>query len=178
MKSIKFNVNVYNAGSENERITISSPSTIWLSAEKSPAPVKGEAEALEKEFFRLTKSCDKVTLKKDKNKKHSESELCNAVFDDYVKECAAKNAIYDEIKSKVYGLGIDQKEVNFGDPELDIIKQKINDINKNFCWKIDPSYCYFRTGIEYMKHINNLKLSIETVQDCIDGECAGAVMII
>src|SRR5574344_1615849 len=83
MKSIKFSVNVYNAGSENEKITVSSSSSILLSAKRTPAPMKEEPKTLEKEIFELAKICDKVTLEKDKNKKLSESELCDAIFDDY-----------------------------------------------------------------------------------------------
>lgn len=178
MKSIKFSVNVYNAGSENEKITVSSSSSILLSAKRTPAPMKEEPKTLEKEIFELAKICDKVTLEKDKNKKLSESELCDAIFDDYTKECIAKNTIYDEIKAKVYGLGIDQKEVSFGDPEIDIVKQKINDINKNLCWKIDPAYCFFKTGIEYKKHVDNLKLTLKTIQDCLDDKIQGAIIVI
>ena len=65
MKSTKFSVRLENDGAENEKLTVYSNKKVLLSAEKSPAPVKGEPEELEKEFLRLAKTCDKVTLEKD-----------------------------------------------------------------------------------------------------------------
>jgi hypothetical protein len=176
MKSTKFSVRLENDGAENEKLTVYSNKKVLLSAERSPAPVKGEPEELEKEFLRLAKSCDKVKLEKDDKIEHSSSELCASIFDECTKECAEKNIIYNEIKEKVYGLGIDQKEVSSPSDELDAILQNINDINKNLCWKIDPKYSFFKVERKYKIYLGNIKSRIDLVEKCISGEYAGATI--
>lgn len=159
---IKFNVNVYKYGFEDERISVSSNSTLWISAVKTTFPVKEEANLIEAKIRQIAKGNKYIHVRKHYGKP-SDSTMCNNLFNSAVDNCKLRNSVYDEIKAKIFGLGIDQKEVEIGSEEFESIKKSLESINKNIYWKLDPVYDNFSSLGQYKNHLNNLKNALSIV---------------
>src|SRR5574344_30653 len=106
-----------------------------------------------------------ISVRKHKGRPF-DREFCNNVFEKAVQECKLHNDLYEEIKAKVYGLGINQMEFTIGSPEFEQLRKKFEDIS-DMCYKLDKNFANFET---YTSHLNSLKTTLDTVKGAVNDE--------